>query len=183
MVNVLYRIHGRFYNLDNELLYVGKSTTAAARIAQHHRGKDWWSDVTDISLQHFDTEETLAVAEIDAIKAERPRYNIQHNDYRRPRWFLEELATLCRHGINETTMARADHITDLINALTHNPDGVLATTSYLGNPQGRSWCDVCARDSTTALLHGIDRGRWTMCAQCLALLMRRAEIKRLQATR
>lgn len=181
--NVLYRITGWFYRSPNQLLYIGKSTTAADRIAQHHRAKDWWVDVTDISLEHFDTVEALGAAEIEAIKNERPRYNIVHNDYRRPPFLLTYLDSINKN--DEQCLAETDFITDVMALTMFTTTCAIPTETWLANPFLRCWCDLCGIDQcgTLGTLHRLtgwsdDLGP-VFCSPCLSVLVRRAEIKRL----
>lgn len=73
--HVLYR----FRDSDGVLLYVGITKNPPARFAQHERDKFWWSQIADISLQHFPSRLALLEAERIAIENERPLYNVQHN--------------------------------------------------------------------------------------------------------
>ncbi len=69
----------RFW-LDDELLYVGISLNVFARISQHKRDKDWFDQITNITVEHFDTREKALDAEAKAIKSESPKYNIALNN-------------------------------------------------------------------------------------------------------
>ena len=69
----------RFWNED-ELLYVGISLNVFARLSQHRRDKDWWDEITNITVSHFDTREQALDAEAKAIKEENPMYNIAMNN-------------------------------------------------------------------------------------------------------
>lgn len=66
----------RFYGSDGQLLYVGISLSAAHRASQHRAEKPWWPDVARMDVEHFDNRVDAARAEMVAIKAEHPRYNI-----------------------------------------------------------------------------------------------------------
>ena len=65
----------RFWN-DDELLYVGISLNVFARITQHKRDKEWFSEISNITVEHFDTREKALDAEAKAIKTENPKYNL-----------------------------------------------------------------------------------------------------------
>lgn len=69
----------RIYGHDKQLLYIGITANPPARFTAHGKGKNWWSDVADIKLEHHDNRQALLSAERIAIKNERPRYNIVHN--------------------------------------------------------------------------------------------------------
>lgn len=74
--NALYR----FFDAENELLYVGITCNPSARIKAHKSDKEWWADVASMTMEHFDTREELEEAERNAIRIERPRFNIIHNN-------------------------------------------------------------------------------------------------------
>jgi predicted GIY-YIG superfamily endonuclease len=68
----------RFYDQDDNLLYVGISADLARRLDQHARAKPWWTDVALVRVQHHPDRATVAAAERHAIRTEQPRYNVQH---------------------------------------------------------------------------------------------------------
>ena len=62
----------RFFASDGTLLYVGRSMTALARLAQHEVGAPWFNEAATITIEyHADAPE----AERRAILSERPRHN------------------------------------------------------------------------------------------------------------
>lgn len=69
----------RFFNADGDLLYVGISLNPFTRWKQHRSEKPWWVEVVNVTIQHYDDRETVSLAELDATKNERPRYNRTHN--------------------------------------------------------------------------------------------------------
>ena len=69
----------RFYNTDDELLYVGISEHGPARWKAHRKDKPWWTDVARTTTEHHDTRQAALDAERAAIKAEKPRHNVVHN--------------------------------------------------------------------------------------------------------
>jgi len=69
----------KFWN-KNELLYVGISLNVFARLSQHRRDKEWWDEVTEIKVKHFDTREEALDAEAKSIKNDSPKYNIAMNN-------------------------------------------------------------------------------------------------------
>lgn len=73
--HVLYR----FYAADDQLLYIGITADPPVRFRSHGATKRWWAEVANVRLEHHADRDALAVAERDAIRAERPRYNIIHN--------------------------------------------------------------------------------------------------------
>jgi hypothetical protein len=66
----------RFSDQLCRLLYVGRTVNLRGRLRCHEESKEWWSQVIDIHLEHFDTAEELDEAERVAIATEHPRYNI-----------------------------------------------------------------------------------------------------------
>lgn len=72
----------RFYSEDDTVLYIGRTIDPVARFRQHRQDKPWWDEVVRIDIDRYETDEDLAVAERDAIKAERPRYNVVFNRLR-----------------------------------------------------------------------------------------------------
>lgn len=77
-VHVLYR----FFNSADELLYVGITNNPPLRFGCHQIQKSWWSDVATIKMQHYGDRGELIAAECQAIRNERPRYNIIQADRR-----------------------------------------------------------------------------------------------------
>lgn len=76
MSTTLYRHFGH----DGKLLYVGIANEPPARLRQHRKDKEWWIDVRNTTHQVFDTRPEAKAAEREAIKAENPTWNIQHNN-------------------------------------------------------------------------------------------------------
>lgn len=50
------------------------------RFKQHAADKTWWSEVSNVRFESFQTREELVAAEKHAIKSEKPRYNVVHNN-------------------------------------------------------------------------------------------------------
>lgn len=69
----VYRMKGQ----DGEPIYTGKSSRVP-RFYDHSRDKDWWPEVTSIDVEHTTVGEVDRV-EREAITADRPAYNVQHN--------------------------------------------------------------------------------------------------------
>jgi predicted GIY-YIG superfamily endonuclease len=77
---VLYRI----FNAENELLYVGATTNPGARYNEHSKMQPWWDQAAMIKLEHLSSHEELAIAEVEAIKSEKPKYNVTNADVPKP---------------------------------------------------------------------------------------------------
>lgn len=65
----------RCWDRRKRLLYVGISLDAGKRVKQHGVSKDWWTQVANITLEHFGDRESLEFAERQAIAGENPLYN------------------------------------------------------------------------------------------------------------
>lgn len=69
----------RHFNKDGTLLYVGISLSALARLKQHETSQ-WHDEIDSITIQKFLCRYAAEDAEMKAIKAENPLYNITHNN-------------------------------------------------------------------------------------------------------
>lgn len=69
----------RHYDAEGQLLYVGISLSAAARLAQHARQAQWSKDIFRVDITAFPTRLHALEAERLAIQAERPLWNKKHN--------------------------------------------------------------------------------------------------------
>lgn len=65
----------RHFGAEGELLYVGISKSAAARLAQHHRTAHWFDGITNVTIEHFPSRQAALEAERRAIREERPLFN------------------------------------------------------------------------------------------------------------
>jgi predicted GIY-YIG superfamily endonuclease len=75
----------RFFDLDDELLYVGITNNPEKRWNHHRARQAWWPQVARKTLEWFDNRGDAEVAEIEAIRGEIPRHNRAHNiNYKRP---------------------------------------------------------------------------------------------------
>lgn len=68
----------RFYDADDTLLYIGITNSPTTRFNQHRSDKAWFKKVVRSTMQHFATRSELAIAELDAIRDEKPKHNIAH---------------------------------------------------------------------------------------------------------
>lgn len=78
----------RIYDGAGQLLYIGISHTALYRLETHFADKPWAGEVRRVEVEWHETREAASAAEVAAIKAEHPRYNILHNKRRCPHWWL-----------------------------------------------------------------------------------------------
>ena len=68
----------RFFGDDGALLYVGISLQPFARMGQHRTDKSWWGEVAAVTIERHPTRRDVLAAERDAIRREKPRYNVVH---------------------------------------------------------------------------------------------------------
>jgi hypothetical protein len=69
----------RFLASSERLLYVGRTIDPPTRWHVHSVTKDWWPAVVRIEIERFDSAGQLAEAELTAIRAEAPIFNIVFN--------------------------------------------------------------------------------------------------------
>jgi predicted GIY-YIG superfamily endonuclease len=69
----------RFYDDSGNLLYVGVTNSLESRFSQHQKDKPWYHQVSEIKTETYPTRDAALWAERDAIKLEKPIYNIIHN--------------------------------------------------------------------------------------------------------
>lgn len=65
----------RFFDKDGQLLYVGVSSNWQQRLKQHYKESLFHWEAATITLEHFDTRESVEEAEKLAIQTENPKYN------------------------------------------------------------------------------------------------------------
>jgi predicted GIY-YIG superfamily endonuclease len=112
----------RLFDIDDVLIYAGISKEPTARFAAHRASKAWWAEVRRIDIQWHASRTDAAQAEIDLIRAERPRYNVAVPDddgrftigVGRPRWEPDDdLAGLLVASVVEATKTAAEAETAL----------------------------------------------------------------------
>ncbi len=74
-VNTLYR----FFDESGVLLYVGITFDPPNRFRSHEAGKEWWGQVRSIELEQFISRKAVLHAEREAIRTERPLFNVMHS--------------------------------------------------------------------------------------------------------
>lgn len=67
----------RLFDAEGALLYVGITSSDAARLGQHALDKRWWCSVATAKFEHCATREEARVREAGAIKGESPLFNIR----------------------------------------------------------------------------------------------------------
>ena len=84
----------RHFSATDELLYVGISLSAVARLGQHERHSGWFGSIASVKVEHFDTREEALAAEKAAIQGEDPLHNKHHKQPTAPsRFEVEEVET------------------------------------------------------------------------------------------
>lgn len=68
----------RFFDAEGVLLYIGITADVPARFQKHRDDKPWWGEVARIAMEPFPDRPSVLAAERRAIKAEMPRWNVQH---------------------------------------------------------------------------------------------------------
>jgi predicted DNA-binding transcriptional regulator AlpA/predicted GIY-YIG superfamily endonuclease len=66
----------RHFDREGRLLYVGISMNVFARLAQHRRESHWYSQITRVEIEHFDSREEVLAAEGEAIRGEKPLHDV-----------------------------------------------------------------------------------------------------------
>lgn len=74
----------RFFNAEEELLYVGIAADPAHRWKEHRRSKPWAREVTIRVIEWLSSREEASAAEVRAIHIEKPRYNIRDSPHKLP---------------------------------------------------------------------------------------------------
>lgn len=66
----------RHWDEDNNLLYVGISYSSVSRLRQHEKTARWFTLVRNVTIEQFPTRKEAELAELTAIRTEKPIYNI-----------------------------------------------------------------------------------------------------------
>lgn len=62
---------------DETCLYVGCSVNVSSRLATHANGRDWWTTVAYIQLEHFDSKRIALIRERQLIEHLQPTHNVR----------------------------------------------------------------------------------------------------------
>ena len=76
------RLHDiyRMRDLSGRLLYIGVTNGGLRRFMEHAKDKTWWREVAQIDVEHVHCSRPVIEAiEREAIRTERPLYNVTHN--------------------------------------------------------------------------------------------------------
>jgi predicted GIY-YIG superfamily endonuclease len=74
MTNCLYR-----HFAGDVLLYIGVSLSAITRLRQHRECSEWYTEITRVEIEWFETRDEALKAETEAIRREKPKFNYLHN--------------------------------------------------------------------------------------------------------
>ena len=69
----------RAYNGDGVLLYLGISSCAFRRLSQHLATSQWRYELASVNVQWFEGRAEAEAAEVQAIHAEHPLFNLTFN--------------------------------------------------------------------------------------------------------
>jgi len=69
----------RFFDNNNNLLYIGISKAFVNRLNAHSFTAEWFFRASYVTIEHFETRQQVESAEKHAIKSELPKYNKAHN--------------------------------------------------------------------------------------------------------
>lgn len=69
------RILYRFYDAEQQPLYIGITHTGYIRLASHRSRSEWWPLASYVAISEYPDWSALEEAETAAIRAERPRFN------------------------------------------------------------------------------------------------------------
>lgn len=64
--------------IGDELAYIGVTTNPTGRFSNHRAQKEWWQDITKISLEEAESRLRAFDKERKYILNERPTYNIAY---------------------------------------------------------------------------------------------------------
>ena len=70
----------RFYDKNEELLYVGVSLNYLMRISQHRSIAEWFDSVANVRIERCKNRLDMYQKEIRAVQKESPLHNIQHTE-------------------------------------------------------------------------------------------------------
>ena len=65
----------RHFDADGRLLYVGISLSVVSRLAQHRESAKWFSRISKVTVESYETREDALDAENNAIARENPIFN------------------------------------------------------------------------------------------------------------
>lgn len=103
----------RFFDANDQLLYVGITSNPVSRWDNHSRTKRNWQQAIRATLEHFASRDKALDAEAVAIRTERPLWNIQYN-VRVPA--DPQMRAAAERRLNEGHWLRESELADLFGA-------------------------------------------------------------------
>lgn len=93
----------RLFDEGGVLLYIGIAGNPGRRLDDHAGDKPWWGEVASATMAHFPSRDAARDAEVAAIRAENPRYNIaelprEHDDTAPPTFDVTVSGKPVPHG-------------------------------------------------------------------------------------
>ena len=137
----------RFFDAAGVLLYVGITGDAATRWKAHSKAKGWWPQVATVKVEHFAARPDVEAAEVAAIKAERPVFNVVHNAVGRiaqPNWAYPSSPQHFTDGCDTCPAMRLTQGSHEPHRTEAHPDGLGLDAWYRcsdGHEWYRSWGD------------------------------------------
>lgn len=74
----------RHWDEEGNLLYIGISLSAVARLSEHMANSSWAPDITKVTVEYYGNRRAALEAEQRAIETEAPAYNVVYNRPCRP---------------------------------------------------------------------------------------------------
>ena len=80
----------RHFAANGDLLYIGQSISAIARLSGHKKDSAWFNQITRVEIEHFSTRETVLIEEKKAIINEHPIFNKTYSSDKNEYYFDDE---------------------------------------------------------------------------------------------
>jgi len=150
----------RHFNSKDELMYIGISLSTVARLSQHKEHSHWFSDITKVTIEKYETREEVLLAEKQAIQTEKPLYNIKHNKPKKEKKLssFEEAEIsrkrLTNNIVNFQPVYSVQHVANILYIST-NKVKTLMDKGLLGNFESKkSWSDRWGKYMITRCVTG-----------------------------
>jgi ribosome-binding protein aMBF1 (putative translation factor) len=151
----------RHFSASGELLYVGISNSTLQRLGSH-RSSDWISEIARIEIERFPDKSAARLAEREAIRSEKPRYNVVHARAVKPRiprryknLFRADLLVryLAKSGVGQTHLANSIGVTQSciwqwLNGQTQPTVGKIMALAKLTGITAQEWLGFSSAPET-----------------------------------
>lgn len=122
----------RFWNSENQLLYVGISKTFYDRMNSHANHSAWVTQAVRTTIEWYDSRKEVEAAEKVAIQTEGPIYNKLHNPvYQEPRKHFYNLFDISLQPKDEYHVQLISWVTEFLS------DPLIENIS--GTEEARAW--------------------------------------------